>query len=53
MSLEIQRAMVPSENLTIKYNEKVTDCNMRVQKLKNNLFRIQSDVSTENLDSGK
>ena len=45
--------MVPSENLKMKYNEKVTDCNMRVQTLKTKLSAIQKDVCMESVKSSK
>ncbi len=44
--------MVPSENLTKKCYEKDANCNLRVQKLKSNLFRIQCDVHIKSSDSG-
>ncbi len=51
--MQIQRVMAPPDNLTMKYHKKVTDCNLRVQKLKNNLLSIKSDVSKETLNQGK
>ena len=53
LSSQFNQNMVSFRNLMMKYNEKVTNCNMRVQKLKSKLSSIQEKHNLESPERSK